>query len=136
MTLIISYSLFITPLILVFPEIYVFCVHDDTELLETLTVQKCEANGGVLHKNFILSTLELIFDVFFCFEIFLNFFKKTLPFDTFQIISSRYFTTFFFFDIISTLPELFMGEGLEYFWLKMFRLVHVSRVAQPVEFGL
>jgi hypothetical protein len=64
----------------------------------------------------------------FFIEIALNFLKMTRVMTTFREISVNYLTGYFAFDVIGTLPELFMNESRTYYALKLARLVHVYRL--------
>ena len=65
-------------------------------------------------------------------EILLNFVKKTRAHKELAAIGYNYLTGFFVFDVAATLPEMFLHEGMEFYWLKVFRLVHAGRVTEPL----
>lgn len=65
-------------------------------------------------------------------EILLNFVKKTRAHKDLYHICQNYLTGYFIFDVVATVPELFMDESREYYALKIFRLVHFYRLTQPL----
>jgi hypothetical protein len=49
-----------------------------------------------------------------------------------RTIAKDYINFYFIFDAIGTFPNLFFfGEGLRFYWLKVFRFIHVSRLNVP-----
>ena len=119
-TLLIIYTLFVTPFILTFDQIYMTC---DKERIN------CEA---VEPHQKTLVKIELAIDIIFFVEILLNFVKKTRAHKDLYAIAKNYLAGFFIFDVASTLPELFMNESLNFYALKLLRLVHVTRLTQPL----
>jgi hypothetical protein len=115
-TLLTMYTLFVTPYILTFPDIYQVC---DRETWE------CETT------NQTLVDIELAIDIIYFIEILLNFVKKTRAHKELTTISYNYITGHFFFDAAATVPGMFLGESQRYYRLKLFRLVHVGRVTLP-----
>lgn len=119
-TLLIIYTLFVTPFILTFKQIYMTCDKDSNV---------CEA---VEPHQQTLVKIELAIDIIFFVEILLNFVKKTRAHKELTTIGYNYLTGYFIFDVASTLPELFMNETINFYWLKMLRLIHVPRLTQPL----
>lgn len=77
---------------------------------------------------------ERVIDIFFVLEIALNFVKRTRANQDIQAIAFSYMTGLFIFDLIGTIPELFIfNQSIERYWLKCFRFVHFFRFAIPVE---
>lgn len=79
-----------------------------------------------------LVKIELAIDIIFFVEILLNFVKKTRAHKELTSIGYNYLTGYFIFDVAATLPELFMNENIRFYWLKLFRLIHVPRLTQPL----
>ena len=65
-------------------------------------------------------------------EIILNFVKKTTAHKDLSTIGYNYVTGFFAFDVVATIPELILGETMDYYFLKLFRLVHFPKLTQPL----
>lgn len=118
-TILIIYTMFVSPFILVFPDVYQMC--DDSG--------NCSA---VQDYQKTLNTLEMVIDIIYFIEILMNFVKKTLAYKTIQLISWNYLTGYFLFDIIATIPELFMQQSVTYYWFKCFRIVHFFRLSDPL----
>lgn len=72
-------------------------------------------------------------DIIQLMEIMLNFVKKTRAHKDLIHICMSYLTGYFIFDVIATVPELFMDEAREYYYLKAFRIVHFYRLTQPLQ---
>jgi len=54
-----------------------------------------------------------------------------------KTIIPHYLTTYFIFDAIGTIPNMaFFNEGREFYWLKIFRFVHLYRLHQPLQLVL
>ena len=83
-----------------------------------------------------LVKIEMSFDIIFLIEIILNFFKRSRTEPTLQQIAYNYLLGYFFFDLIATVPCLFMGEPGSYYILKLLRMVHVLRITQPLQLVL
>ena len=67
-------------------------------------------------------------------DIIANFFKWTRGNRTLGAIAEAYLRSGeFFFDIVATLPCLFMGEGIAYYGLKCFRIYHFFRITKPLD---
>jgi hypothetical protein len=96
-TLLIIYTLFVTPFILTFPQIYMSCPKE---------TGKCEAIED--HQKTLVK-IEMAIDIIFFIEILLNFVKKTRAHKELTSIGYNYLTGYFIFDVVSTLPELFMN---------------------------
>jgi hypothetical protein len=62
----------------------------------------------------------------------LNFVKKTRSLTDITHIFQNYLGGYFIFDVIATVPELVMGESREYYGLKLFRLVHLYKLTEPL----
>jgi hypothetical protein len=132
-TLLLIYNLFVVPYILVFMEVYEWC-EKGNEI--SPWSEECSKNGGTPKKEDTLYKIELAFDIFFLIEIILNFFKRSRTEPTLQLIAQNYLVGFFFFDVIATCPCLFMGEPSQYYYLKLFRMVHVLRITAPLKLVL
>lgn len=129
-TMITIYSLFVVPFILVFGGVYEYCPE--------LTLGKVDEKGNHTCldsekiKQPTLYKIELIIDIIYLMEIILNMLKKTRAHKEIESIATNYITGYFFFDVAGTMPELVMGEGFQYYWLKVFRMAHVTRLTQPL----
>jgi len=88
------YTLFVSPYILTFKNVY-------------LTCEGCD--NGKDEYNTTLVDIELAIDIIYLIEICLNFVKRTRAHKELSTIGYNYLTGYFVFDVISTLPELFMG---------------------------
>jgi hypothetical protein len=79
-------------------------------------------------------SIEMVIDIVYFIEIIFNFLKKTRAHKDISMIASNYLTGYFIFDVLATVPELiFFGEGLRFYKLKTFRIVHVYRLTQPLQ---
>lgn len=84
-----------------------------------------------------LNSIERVLDIIFLIEILLNFLKRTMANKDLRTIATNYVFGTFIFDVIATVPNLiFLDEGLPYFYLKLFRLVHFFRITEPLQFAL
>lgn len=73
-------------------------------------------------------------DIIYFVEILFCFVKRTIAKKDLQTISYAYLTGYFIFDAISTIPNLMIfNEGLQFYWLKIFRFVHIYRLHQPLQ---
>lgn len=63
----------------------------------------------------------------------LNFVKRTRALKKLRAIAVNYLTSFFIFDVISTIPNLINNESFDFYWLKLFRLIHFMRLTKPLE---
>ena len=86
-----------TPFILTFPQIYMSCPKE---------TGKCEPIED--HQKTLVK-IEMAIDIIFFIEILLNFVKKTRAHKELTSIGYNYLTGYFIFDVVSTLPELFMN---------------------------
>ena len=68
-------------------------------------------------------------------EIVLNFVKKTRAHKDLKSISTNYVTGYFIFDVVATVPGLFYHyrQVLDYYPLKILRIVHVQRLTEPLQ---
>lgn len=121
-TILTIYSLFVVPVILVFPDVYEHCEGG----AKTCTADK-------LVKTQTLYKIELIIDIIYLMEIVLNMLKKTRAHKEIESIAYNYFTGYCIFDVTGTIPELVMGETFEFYWLKSARIIHVYRLTQPLQ---
>lgn len=129
-TLISIYTFVVTPVILVFPQIYTSCA---TEL---------DSNGACPDNNYIhktsaqqnLKNIELAIDIIYTIEIMFCFVKRTLSRRDIHSISVYYLKTFAIFDAIATFPEMiFFNEGRDFYFLKVFRFAHLYRLPIPLQ---
>ena len=75
-------------------------------------------------------------DIILCFNMCLNFFKKTRINFTLRAIAIEYVTGNFAFDLITIIPGLLMinnKEWLKAYPIKMLRNIHVTRLFEPVD---
>ena len=130
-TILTIYSLVVTPFVLVFPEVYEHCVagasERDGEVVCTVNNQQ-----GRLVVDDSLQRIELIIDIIYFIEILMNFVKKTHGLKELDQIAQNYLTGYFIFDVIATIPCLFMNEPLKWYFLKSFRIIHADRLTQPL----
>ena len=101
-TLLTMYTLFITPFLLVFPKVYQTCVPEDSFNKEDCEFK--EESQKHLYK------IEMAIDIIMFIDILLNFVKKTRAHKELKTIAINYISGYFFFDVVATIPELFMGE--------------------------
>ena len=113
--------MFVAPYILVFKDVYQNYDPETGEYSFETTTQKT------------LMKIETAIDIIYLFEIMLNFVKRTRALKKLETISVNYLTSYFIFDVIGTIPELVFGEGFEFYWLKVFRLIHFMRLVKPLE---
>lgn len=120
-TCIIIYNLFVTPFILVFPDVY-----------QTKNYEK-DTYESTTDKQKQMQSIEIVFDIVYTLDILLNFVKRTRGHKTITQISTNYMYNFFIFDVISVIP-LFNSAGSENFslyYLKVFKIARVDRIAIP-----
>jgi hypothetical protein len=117
-TMLTIYTLFVSPYILTFKHVYITCFG-------------C-GDGGEDEYNQTLVEIELAIDIIYFIEICLNFVKRTRAHKELSTIGYNYLTGFFIFDVVSTLPELFMGEIFDYYYLKIFRIIHFTKLTLPL----
>jgi len=130
-TLLLIYNLFVAPFVLVFMEVYEWCEEPNGNI--SPASDECKGKN-VKHET--LYKIELAFDIIFLIEIILNFFKRSRTEPTLYLIAYNYILGYFFFDVIATIPCLFMGEPIKFYILKLFRMVHVLRITQPLHLVL
>ena len=63
----------------------------------------------------------------------LNFVKKSRAHKDLNAIANNYLLGYFIFDVIATIPCLFMSEPIKFYILKGFRIVHVTRLTEPLQ---
>ena len=123
-TWILIYSLFVTPFILVFDKLHsCYRAEYDINCVET-------------SQNITIQNIELALDIIWLIEIIFNFLKKTRAHRDLKSIAQNYITGYFIFDVISLVPGIFQKTSrpiMKYYWLKMFRIVHVFRLTYPLE---
>ena len=84
-------------------------------------------------KNSTLLTIEILVDIIWLFEIIFNFVKRTkINTDVHSIAIKYVFNGSFIFDFVATIPTLFSGEAQSVYYLKIFRILHVQRLNEPV----
>ena len=115
--ILIIYSLYITPFIIVFKCVYscFLCekVCNSTTALASLIafdyecVEKYNYNCVDDSYQQTLQLVELFVDIILTFDIVLNFLKKTRINFTLKAIAFNYLTGYFIFDVIATIPFLF-----------------------------
>lgn len=128
-TFLTMYTIFVSPFLLVFPEVYQTCNPDHSWKSSDC---RTETDGINYHQKY-LKRFEYTIDIFMFVDIVLNFFKKTHSLTTLKLISINYLTGYFIFDVIATIPELFMEQTLEYYYLKLGRMVHIYKLTIPLE---
>ena len=94
---------------------------------------KCVANGGKIMRNHTLVKIEMAVDIIYVIEIIMNFLKRSRTQPTIQLITQNYLMGTFVFDVIATVPCLVLGEPLNFYILKLFRMVHALRITQPLQ---
>ena len=140
-TCITIYNLLVTPMILVFPDIYQTCVVDPASsppeqpaapaedpalpadpadpgrrlLLGDLPEKDC-SNGSyqsTTNTQKQLLNIELVIDIIYFVEILFCFVKKTIAKKDLPTIAGAYLSGYFIFDAVSTIPNLMVfNEGL------------------------
>lgn len=141
------YELFVVPVIMVFPQLYVSCLNVNTDItkpigLDLLDVQASDGDpnklcasgvyGAVEDNQRTLKSIELAIDIIYSIEIILCFVKKTIGRRELRQIVTNYLRTYFIFDLIGTVPEMVLfDEGINFYPLKLFRFVHVYRLHKP-----
>lgn len=115
-----SYTFYVSPFVIVFPDVYQMCKDDHGNKLE-----ECYFKTN-LQKN--MYRIELIIDIFMLLDIVMSFFKQTQTERELEVIAKHYLKGFFAFDFIGTVPELIMKEQAEYYFLKLARLIHIQKV--------
>ena len=78
--------------------------------------------------------IEMVIDVFLLVDIIMNFLKKDRAHRELSDIAIDYAKGTFIFDAIATCPNLLVwDENFKYYWLKIFRIVHIFRFTEPLE---
>lgn len=76
--------------------------------------------------------IERVIDIIYTIEILFCFVKRTMAHKDIKAISMNYISFYFWFDAIGTVPNLFfLNEGIRFYWLKVFRFIHISRLNTP-----
>jgi hypothetical protein len=123
-TILTIYSMFVAPFVIVFHDVY-----QDYDPVK----EKYFTNPDNQRQQ-TLQNIERAIDIIYVFEIILNFVKRTRALKKLQSISLNYLTSYFIFDVIGTIPNLVIfAEGFQYYWLKVFRLIHFMRLVKPLE---
>ena len=124
-TILTIYSMFVAPYVIVFPDVY----QDEDPENKGKYITNPDKSGQKTLQN-----IERVIDIIYLFEIILNFVKRTRALKKIQTIAVNYLTSYFIFDVIGTLPNLIIfNEGFQYYYLKVFRLVHFMRLVKPLE---
>ena len=143
-TIIIIYSLFVTPYIFVFPEVFEWCERTENGATVVYNYRdfKTLANGEIEYlctpesagykNDKTLYEIDLIFDIIFFIEIILNFVKRSRAHRELKQIANNYLLGYFIFDVVGTMPCLFTNESITFYYLKLFRIVHVTRLNEPL----
>jgi hypothetical protein len=80
--------------------------------------------------------MEYIINSFYFVDILLNFVKRTHEHRRLDEIAGHYLFRYFIFDVISTMPELFNNESNYLYWVKIFRIIHLGRLCDPLELSM
>lgn len=104
-TLLIMYTVNVTPFLLVFPSVYQTC-NNPENMTDCKFVESYQKS---------LRNIEIVIDILIFIDILMNFFKKTRAHKELKTIGLNYLTGYFIFDIIATLPGLMTNQGLEYY---------------------
>jgi len=119
------YNLVVCPFILVFQDEY------------WQVTKEIGKDGKVVERNLINESMverEYVIDIIYCMEIALNFFKWSNAYNDIQKIAIKYIKGYFFIDVIATFSGLYWKQHIDYYWLKMFRLFHLYRLTQPLNY--
>ena len=140
------YNLLVTPLILVFPEIYTSCkiipnkIGGEVIGLDASDIPQGEQEcaSGIYEfatpEQRTLKNIELGIDIIYSVEILFCFVKRTMAKRELNTIIKSYIQTYFIFDAVSTIPNMaIFNEGRQFYWLKVFRFVHLNRLHQPLQ---
>ena len=122
-TILTIYTLSVSPFILTFRSVYLICEGQD-------------CLNGEDQYNETLRNIEQGIDIFMLIEIFLNFVKKKNIQKDLTTIGYNYITGYFIWDLIATLPGLMTGEIMDFYFLKLFRIMHFTKLTQPLNLFL
>lgn len=90
-TILIIYSLFVAPYILVFPTVYEYCTDEGNTAYTQSSNGSCSDSSFSYHDyNDTLRKIEMAIDIIYLMEILMNFVKKSRAYFTFQAISLNY----------------------------------------------
>ena len=81
----------------------------------------------------------MVIDIILCFDMFLNFFKRTRINYTLRTIGAEYISGAFPWDLITIVPGLLMINNkhwIKFYSIKVLRNLHFARIFQPVEYSL
>ena len=134
-TILTIYTLFVTPFVVVFPTVYEWCETTNNDLIEFDECPEGEDSPG-WKKNQTLFKIELAMDIIYFIEILMNFVKKSRAHKDLQAIANNYLFGYFLFDVVATIPCLFMSEPIKFYLLKGFRIVHGARLTVPLQLVL
>lgn len=101
-TLLTMYTLYVTPFLLVFPQVYQTCDPPHSS--------KSEDCSFKMSYQKTLGNIEIVIDIFIFMDIIMNFVKKTRAHRELKTIGLNYITGYFIFDVIATVPGLFTNE--------------------------
>ena len=76
--------------------------------------------------------VEAIMDIVFFINILLNFFKADRAHRDFRSIARDYLGPYFLFDCLSTIPTMVTHQSWSVYWLKMFRVIHLAKINDPL----
>ena len=113
------YTLLMTPMILVFPTLYSECDINRTN---------CKF---VYPNQYTHRAIEYTLDVFYILDILFNFLKRSPTNRDLKEIAQSYLLSTFIFDAAAIVP-IFLGESLDSFGFKLFRLIHVFKLIEPI----
>jgi len=144
-TILTIYNLIVTPFIMVFPDVYQICnplkVNPSDNYGNSTHPNPinydCESNdyitdGPSINSQKALMNIERVIDIIYTIEILFCFVKRTMAHKDIKSIALNYLQFYFWFDAIGTIPNLFfLQEGIRFYWLKVFRFIHISRLNTP-----
>lgn len=87
-----------------------------------------------IYENKQLVKMEYAIDFIYCVEIIMNFLKRSNAYNDIRKISINYLQGKFIFDIIATIPGLINSQNLNTYRYKLFRMVHLVRLTEPLLF--
>ena len=141
-SLMLSWSIFSTPFLMVYRCSY------SCFLCQKLCEQgQSKSNDGCVHQIDLeckdnnqqngVQSIDFIADVVLAIDILLSFFKMDRINNTLSSIAFNYVTSYFVFDLISTIPGLCVlnSRGAQKFLpLRLFRNVHAAQIVVPVQY--